>query len=73
MHAGYSQLQVTVKELMTVLKSTTKLSTLSKNILLSTAKKFYEFSYEQQLETANSLNKENPGIHIFYIEASEVE
>ena len=35
-----------------VLKSTTRRATLSKNILLSTAKDFYEFCRNQQHETA---------------------
>ena len=56
-----------------VLKSTAKRTTLSKNILLSTAQDFYEFSYKYQLETANSSNKHNPGIHVFFLDSKEVE
>ncbi len=46
---------------------------LSKNILLSTAKDFYEFSQKQQLETAKRSSKDNPDVHVFYLEADEVE
>lgn len=56
-----------------VLKSTARRVTLSKNILLSSAKDFYEFSHKHQLETANSSNTQNPGIHVFFLEAKEVE
>jgi hypothetical protein len=56
-----------------VLKSTTRRATLSKNMLLSTAKDFYEFSQKQQLETAKRSSKDNPGVHVFYLEADEVE
>ncbi len=56
-----------------ILKSTARRATLSKNILLSTAKDFYEFSQKQQLETAKRSNKGSPGVHVSYIEADEVE
>jgi len=60
-------------EIGAVLKSSAKRATLSKNILLSTAKDFYEFSYEHHLETANSSNKQNPGIHVIFLDSKEVE
>ncbi|CAF1544024.1 unnamed protein product [Adineta ricciae] len=56
-----------------VLKSTTRRNTLSKNILMSNAKDFYEFSQRQQLETARRSNKDIPAIHVFYLESDEVE
>ncbi|CAF4623453.1 unnamed protein product [Rotaria socialis] len=56
-----------------VLKSTARRATLSKNILLSTAKDFYEFSLRHQSEIANNSNKQNPGIHVFFLDSAEVE
>ena len=56
-----------------ILKSTARCATLSKNSLLSTGKDFCEFSQKQQLETARKSNKDNPGVHVFYLEADEVE
>ena len=56
-----------------VLKSTARRATLSKNILMSNAKDFYEFSLKQQLETAKRFNKDIPGVHIFYLDSDEVE
>ncbi len=56
-----------------VLKSTARRATLSKNILMSNAKDFYEFSQKQQLETAKRSNKDNPGVNIFYLDSDEVE
>jgi hypothetical protein len=56
-----------------VLKSTARRVTLSKNILLSTAKDFYEFSRKHQLETANSSNKQNPGVHVFFLDSKDVQ
>jgi hypothetical protein len=56
-----------------VLKSTARRDTLSKNILLPTAKDFYDFSLKQQLETAKRSSKDNPSVHVFYLEADEVE
>ena len=56
-----------------VLKSTARRATLSKNILMSNAKDFYEFSQKQQLETARRSNKDIPGVHIFFLESNEVE
>jgi len=56
-----------------VLKSTARRVTLSKNLLLSTAKDFYEFSRKHQLETANSSNKQHPGIHVFFLDSKEVQ
>jgi hypothetical protein len=56
-----------------VLKPTARRVTLSKNILLSITKDFYEFSLKQQLETARRSSKDNPGVHVFYLETDEVE
>jgi len=56
-----------------VLKSTARRATLSKNILMSNAKDFYEFSQKQQLETAKRSNKDNPRVNIFYLDSDEVE
>jgi hypothetical protein len=55
------------------LKSTARHATLSKNILLSTAKDFFEFSQKQQLETAKKSNRDNPAVDVFYLEADEIE
>lgn len=55
------------------LKSTARRATLSKNILLSTAKDFFEFSKKQQLEIAKKTNKDNPAVDVFYLEADEIE
>ncbi|CAF1688114.1 unnamed protein product, partial [Adineta ricciae] len=51
-----------------VLKSTARHTTLSKNILMSNAKDFLEFSQKQPLETARRSNKDTPGVHVFYLE-----
>ena len=56
-----------------VLKTNARRATLSKNILLSTAKDFYEFSTAQQLTKEKRSHKDSPAIHIFYLEAEEVE
>lgn len=56
-----------------VLKFTTRRATLSKNILMSNAKDFYEFSWKQQLDTAERSNKDNPRVNIFYLDSDEVE
>jgi hypothetical protein len=56
-----------------VLNSIARRATLSKNILMSNAKDFYEFSQKKQLETARRSNKDIPGVHVFYLEAHEVE
>ncbi len=48
-------------------------ATLSKNILMSNAKDFYEFTRKQQLETARRSNKDIPGVHVFFLESDEVE
>ncbi|CAF1125105.1 unnamed protein product [Adineta ricciae] len=56
-----------------VLKSTARRDTLSKNILMSNSKDFYEFSKKQQLETAKRSNKDNPPVNIFYLDSDEVE
>ena len=56
-----------------VLKSTARRVTRSKNILMSNAKDFYEFTQKQQLETARRSNKDIPGVHVFFLESDEVE
>jgi hypothetical protein len=56
-----------------VLKSTARCMTLAKNIFLSSPKDFYEFSREQQLQTAQANGKEDPAVHIFFLDAREVE
>ena len=56
-----------------VLKSTARRVTLSKNILLSTSKDFYEFSRQHQIETAHGSNKANPSIHVFFLDKKEVQ
>ena len=55
------------------LKSTARRTTLSKNILLSTAKDFFEFSQKQQLEMAKKTNRDNRAVDVSYLEADEVE
>jgi hypothetical protein len=56
-----------------VLKSTARRVTLSKNILLSTPKDFYELSRQHQLETAYASNKVNPSIRVFFVDTKEVQ
>jgi hypothetical protein len=56
-----------------VLKSTARRVTLSKNILLSTPKDFYELSRQHQLETAYASDKVNPSIHMFFRDTKEVQ
>ena len=56
-----------------VLKFTTRRVTLSKNILLSTAKDFYEFSSTHQLEATSSSNQKDPGIHVFFVASKELQ
>ena len=56
-----------------VLKSTARRVTLSKNILLSTPKDFYEFSRQQQLEAADASSKAYPSIEVFFLNGKEVE
>ena len=55
------------------LKSTARCGTLSKNIMLSTAKDFFEFSQKPQLEIVKKSNRDNPAVDVFYLEADEVE
>ena len=55
------------------LKSTATRATLSKNILLSTPKDFFEFCQKQQLEAARKSNRDNPAVDVFYLEADEIE
>ena len=56
-----------------VLKSTARRVSLSKNILLSSAKDFYEFSRNHQLQTANRSNQQNPSVHVFFLGSEEVK
>lgn len=56
-----------------VIKTTARRATLSKNMLLSTAKDFCEFSRAQQLANETRSHKDSPPIHIFYLEAEEVK
>ncbi len=56
-----------------VLKSTARRVTLSKNILLSSAKDFFEFSQNQQFETAKKSNRNNPAVEVFFLDADEIE
>lgn len=56
-----------------VLKSTARRATLSKNILMSNAKDFYEFTQKQQLEMARRSNKDIPSVHVFFLESDAVE
>ena len=56
-----------------VLKSTAGRTTLSKNVLMSNAKDFYEFTQKQQLGTARRSNKDISGVHVFFLESDEVE
>ncbi|CAF4847950.1 unnamed protein product [Rotaria socialis] len=56
-----------------VLKASARRATLSKNILMSNAKDFYEFTQKQQIETARRSNKDIPGVHAFFLESDEIE
>ncbi|CAF4506889.1 unnamed protein product [Rotaria socialis] len=56
-----------------VLKFSARRATLSKNILMSNPKDFYEFTQKQQLETARRSNKDIPGVHAFFLESDEIE
>lgn len=56
-----------------VLKSTARRASLSKNILLSSAKDFYEFSRQHQLQNANRSNQQNRSIQVFFLDSEEVK
>ncbi|CAF4807138.1 unnamed protein product, partial [Rotaria socialis] len=56
-----------------VMKTIATRATLSKNILLSTAKDFHEFSKAQQLETVRKSNNDSPDVHIFDREVEEAK
>ncbi|CAF4947149.1 unnamed protein product, partial [Rotaria socialis] len=56
-----------------VRKYSARYATLSRNILMSNAKDFYEFTQKQQLETARRSNKDIPGVHGFFLESDEIE
>ena len=56
-----------------VVKTIARRATLSKNILLSTAKDSYEFSRVQQLKTERKSNNNSPRIHVFFLETEEVD
>ena len=55
------------------MKTIARRATFSKNILLSTAKDFYEFSKAQQLKTERKSNNNSPGVHVFFLKAEKVE
>lgn len=55
-----------------VLKSTARRVTRTTNMLLSTAKDFYEFSRQQTLKVAEAQDKAQPAVHLLYLEADEV-
>jgi len=55
-----------------LIKSTARRHTLLKNILLSSAREFYEFSKKQQMETAKASGKNEPSVHVFFLEARKV-
>lgn len=55
-----------------VLKSTARRVTRTTNMLLSTAKDFYEFSQQQALKVAEAQDKAQPGVHLLYLEGKEV-
>lgn len=56
-----------------VLKSAARRVTLSKNVLLSAPKDFYEFSRQQQLDAADVSSKAYPDIEVFVLVAKEIE
>ncbi|CAF4469098.1 unnamed protein product [Rotaria socialis] len=56
-----------------IMKTIATCATLSKNILLSTAKDFHEFSKAQQLETVRKSNNDSPDVHIFDREVQEAK
>ena len=56
-----------------VLKSTARRVTRASNMLLSTPRDFYEFSQEQQLKTAESKEQQEPGVHLLFLKAEEVD
>ena len=56
-----------------VLKSTARRVTRASNILLSTLRDSYEFSQQQQLKTAEAKDQPEPGVHLLFLEAGEVE
>ena len=55
-----------------LLKSTARRHTFSKNILLSSARDFYECSRKQQVKTDTASGKNEPSVHMFFFEAKEV-
>ena len=56
-----------------VLKSRARRATLSKNILMSNAKYFYEFTQKRQLGTARRPNKDILDVYVFFLESDEVQ
>ena len=56
-----------------VLKSTARRVTRASNILLSTPRDFYEFSQQQQLKTAKAKDQQEPGVHLLFLKAEEVD
>ena len=55
-----------------VLKSTARSVTRASNMLLSTPTDVYEFSQEQHLKTAEAKDQLEPGVHVLFLEAKEV-
>ena len=55
-----------------LLKSTARRHTFTKNIRLSSTRDFYEFSRKQQMETAAASGKNELSVHVFFLEAKEV-
>ena len=56
-----------------VLKSTARRATLTKNLIISTPKEFYEFSRQNQLTNTEVTDRATPGIHLFFLAAENVE
>ena len=56
-----------------VLESTARRVTRASNMLLSTPRDFYEFSQQQELKTAEAKDQPESGVHVFFLEAEEVD
>ena len=56
-----------------VLKSSARRSTLTKNLLISTPKEFYEFSRQNQFTNSEVTNSATPSIHLFFLAAENIE
>ena len=55
------------------LKSTARRVTRASDMLLSTPRDFYEFSQQQQLKTVEAKDQPEPGVHLLFLEAEEVD